>query len=137
MSDAPRPDDAASPRHAVDPSHAAEPRPTVDELDAKAFDAVVRRAPRFGRFLGTGALVGVLLGVILGFALPNSTTVGRGMVALLMALGFGIIGALTAAVIVVGVDRTPARRVEPTPFPWEAGAPDAAPTDTPNDEERA
>ncbi len=93
----------------------------MDELDAMAFDAVVRTAPRFGRFIGTGIAVGVLLGVVLGFALPNSTGVGRGMVAFLLATGFAIIGGLTAAVIVVGVDRS-STKPDTTPFPWEGAA---------------
>ncbi len=90
----------------------------MDELDRVAFDAVVRNAPRFGRFIGTGVAIGAGAGLIIGLVLPNSTPLGRGVVALLVAAGFGIIGAIVSAALVVGVDGT--RRAPATgPFPWE------------------
>ena len=97
---------------------ADEDTPTLDELDRVAFDAVVRNAPRFGRFIGTGVAIGAGAGLIIGLVLPNSTPLGRGVVALLVAAGFGIIGAIVSAALVVGVDGT--RRAPVTdPFPWE------------------
>lgn len=91
--------------------------PPIDELDRVAFDAVVRSAPRFGRFIGTGVAVGVVLGFILGFALPNSTNVGRGVVGMLLALGFGMVGAIVTGAIVTRVDRT--RSAPVGPMPWD------------------
>jgi len=92
--------------------------PTMDELDRVAFDAVVRNAPRFGRFIGTGAAIGGVAGFAIGLVLPNSTSLGRGVVALLVAAGFAIIGAIVASALVVGVDRTP-RAPAQSGFPWE------------------
>ena len=101
--------------------------PTIDELDRVAFDAVVRNAPRFGRFIGTGVAIGAAAGFIIGLVLPNSTSLGRGVVALLVASGFAIIGGLVAAALVVGIDGTHRAPVEPG-FPWEP------PTATPEPE---
>jgi hypothetical protein len=90
----------------------------MDELDRVAFDAVVRNAPRFGRFIGTGVAIGAVAGLLIGLLLPNTTSVGRGTVAILVAAGFAIIGALVASAIVVGVDGTK-KAPEHTGFPWE------------------
>ena len=100
--------------------------PTMDELDRVAFDAVVRNAPRFGRFIGTGVAIGAGAGLIIGLVLPNSTPLGRGVVALLVAAGFGIIGAIVSAALVVGVDGT-RRAPAHEPFPWEPPAATRAP----------
>jgi len=90
----------------------------MDELDRVAFDAVVRSAPRFGRFIGTGVGIGVVVGLVIGLVLPNTTVLGRGVVALLVAAGFGIIGAIVSSALVVGVDGT-RRAPQPSQFPWE------------------
>lgn len=95
MSDSPQPSD---------PQHAPLETPSEEELARIAVPATARRAPRFGRVIGTGAWLGVFIGAIAGFALPNSTGVGRGVVALLMALGLGALGALIAAVVAAGMD---------------------------------
>jgi hypothetical protein len=57
-----------------------------------------------GRIVGTGIAFGAGFGLVLGFSLPNSTGVGRGMVAILLAIGFGMIGALTAGAIATRLD---------------------------------
>jgi len=90
----------------------------MDELDRVAYDAVVRSAPRFGRFIGTGVGIGAAVGLIIGFVLPNSSTLGRGVVAMLVMAGFAIIGALVAGALVVGVDGTK-KPPEQAGFPWE------------------
>ena len=92
--------------------------PTMDELDRVAFDAVVRNAPRFGRFIGTGVAIGAAGGLVIGLVLPNTTTLGRGLVALLVCAGFAIIGAIVAAALVVGVDGTRSAPAQ-SGFPWE------------------
>jgi len=90
----------------------------MDELDRVAYDAVVRSAPRFGRFIGTGVGIGVLAGLVIGLVLPNTTNLGRGVVALFVAAGFGIIGAIVSAALVAGIDGT--RKAPATQgFPWE------------------
>jgi hypothetical protein len=69
-----------------------------------ALDTVVRRAPRFGRVIGTGAFGGALLGFTLGLVLPNSTEVARTMVGLVVALGFALVGGTIAGLIAVKLD---------------------------------
>lgn len=90
----------------------------MDELDRVAYDALVRNAPRFGRFIGTGVGIGALVGLIIGLVLPNTTAVGRGVVAILVASGFALIGALVSASIAVGLDGTK-KAPEQSGFPWE------------------
>lgn len=91
MSDAPVPNDAES-------------TPSADELDDVAIPASLRRAPRLGRIIGSGVGGGALLGIILGLTLPNSTGVGRGMVAVLVGLGFALIGGMVAGAIATRLD---------------------------------
>jgi len=91
----------------------------MDELDRVAFDAVVRSAPRFGRFIGTGVFIGFIAGLIIGLVLPNTTAVGRGTVALLVASGFAIIGAIVAGALVVSLDGTKRAPTAHAGFPWE------------------
>ena len=94
----------------------------MDELDRVAFDAVVRNAPRFGRFIGTGVAIGATVGIVIGLALPNTLTLGRAVVALLVGAGFAMIGGIVAAGIVVGLDGT--RKAPPqSGFPWEGPEP--------------
>lgn len=126
MSDAPRyePADSSSADYpsadyrSADYRSADEDVPAMDELDRVAFDAVVRSAPRFGRFIGTGVGIGFVVGLIIGLVLPNSTAVGRSVVALLVASGFAIIGALVAGALVVTLDGTKTAPPK-SGFPWE------------------
>ena len=90
----------------------------MDELDRIAFDGVVRNAPRFGRFIGTGVAIGAFAGLVIGLVLPNSTSIGRGSVALLVGAGFAIIGAIVAGALVVTIDGTH-KAPESPGFPWE------------------
>jgi hypothetical protein len=65
--------------------------------------ARVRRAPRYGVFLGTGAAVGVLVAVVSGLIGPVDAQSSRGQLIGYLAIGFGLIGGLlggTAAVLV-------------------------------------
>lgn len=82
----------------------AESVPDFERLERDAIPATYRRAPLLTRIVGSGIAFGVGLGIVLGVAMPNSTGVGRGMVALLMALGFGMIGGLTAGAIATRMD---------------------------------
>lgn len=128
MSDSPQPSD---------PQHAPLETPSEEELARIAVPATARRAPRFGRVIGTGAWLGILIGAIAGFALPNSTGVGRGVVALLMALGLGALGALIAAVVASGMDGKdpgPASAPAGTEPAGEDETQPSAPTDTAADD---
>ncbi len=76
-----------------------------------AIPAIVRRAPRFVRIIGIGAALGVLLGVGLALLSPGRGAEHRTVVAVLVAFGFGIIGAMVAGAIATrnSQDRNPAR----------------------------
>jgi hypothetical protein len=94
-----------------DAPHRPEPEatPSVEELERIAVPASIRRAPRFGRVVGTGAGGGFAVGFLCGMILPNSTGLGRATVGILVGLGIGLFAGLIAGLIAVGLDRsTPA-----------------------------
>ncbi|WP_430868191.1 hypothetical protein [Demequina aurantiaca] len=107
MSDAPTPDQA-------------EAVPSVEELQRTAVPAAIRHAPRVGRMIGTGVWIGIALGVVLGIALPNSTVAGRGIVVILLSLGFALIGGLIAGVIATRLDKPLKNQSDAPLFPQDA-----------------
>jgi hypothetical protein len=70
--------------------------------------------------VGTGVCIGILLGVVLGLALPNSTGAGRGIVVVLLSVGFGLIGGLIAGVIATRLDKPLANASDRPLFPQDA-----------------
>ena len=107
----------------------SEAAPSVEELDRIAIPASIRRAPRFGRVVGTGAGGGFAVGFLCGMILPNSTGLGRATVGILVGLGIGLFAGLIAGLIAVGLDRrTPAYLKDARER--EAAAASAAATDT-------
>ena len=115
-------------------SDAPDDIPSQAELDANSLPAIVRRAPRFARMIATGAGVGFAVGVVIALALPGHGAAYRGAVALLVGLGFGMIGALAAGAIATRADgRDPRAHTQPwnplevpelpaTPAPQESDA---------------
>ncbi|GMA35369.1 MULTISPECIES: hypothetical protein [Demequina] len=83
-----------------------------DAADRQVIPASVRRAPKFAPFIATGAIIGVVAGLLCGFLLPNSTGVGRGTVALLVASGFAVLGVVIGGVIAVMQDRGTPRELK-------------------------
>jgi hypothetical protein len=95
--------------------------PDEAELARTATPGAVRRAPRFGAFIGTGALVGAVLGVILATVLDKGDLAGvdggvlpflggaNGARAL-TALGLAAAGALVGAVLALWADARSLRR---------------------------
>ncbi|WP_084038904.1 hypothetical protein [Demequina sp. NBRC 110053] len=79
--------------------------PSAEELERKALPAHLRRAPRYGRIIGTGAVAGFVVGFLCGMILPNSTGVGRGTVGLVVGFGFACFAGLIAALVAVWLDR--------------------------------
>lgn len=101
-----------------------------DAADRDVLPASVRRAPKFGAFIATGVIVGGVLGLILGYTLPNSTGVGRGTVALLVASGLIVVGVVIGGVVAVLLDRgTPRELKAMKQAEAEAAERDAAATD--------
>ncbi len=115
MSDAPRPPEP-------------EESPSADELRRIALPAHVRRAPRFRTIIGTGIVAGFIVGALCGLLLPNSTATGRGTVALVIGLGFALIGALVTSLIAIGLDRDTPRYLKTAPdVEWLDDLPPAVP----------
>ena len=121
MSDAPTPDHA-------------EPVPSLEELQRTAVPAAIRHAPRLGRIMGTGVGIGIALGLVLGIALPNSTSVGRGVVILMLTLGFGTIGGLITGVIATSIDSPLGNQSDGPLFPQDAVATEQVATREPEED---
>lgn len=112
--DAPVEPSGATPAAGVEP--AAEPRvdipvdgPLTDAqlaaIAATAQPATVRRAPRYGAFFWTGALVGIVLGVVLGLWLSYDGMVNRWIYVMVTVLGTTLVTVLVAGACAVFVDR--------------------------------
>lgn len=72
---------------------------------ASARTARVRRAPRYGVFLGTGGGLGILAAAIGGLSGPGDPSVGRGPLIGYLALMLGLLGALIGGAAAVLVER--------------------------------
>ena len=126
----PRPDDATGPadvpaQPAV-PVQPAAPAPVPDEAELArvAEPAQVRRAPKIGAFIVTGALVGALLGLVAALvAGPDSDLVadgtafigileGQGSARFFSALIGAIVGGFAGAGLALLADRRSVRRTE-------------------------
>lgn len=123
--DEPRPEGAAPDAPRPDGPLPEAPRtqvPREDELARIATPATVRRAPRYGAFLVTGALVGALAGLVLALATAAGSGVGdtgggvlpfldgQGGVRWILALTFGIVGTFVGGVLALLADRRSTRR---------------------------
>jgi hypothetical protein len=64
-----------------------------------------RRAPRYGRFIGVGVLVGVALAAIVALLGPAGPVLGKDAVFLLLALGLGTAGAVLGGLSAVVAER--------------------------------
>jgi hypothetical protein len=97
-------------------SDATSKEPSQAELDANAIPAIVRRAPRFARVIGTGAASGFVLGFAIALGLPGRGASYRIMSAVLIGLGLALVGALAAGAIATRADGDDPRAGGPT---WE------------------
>ncbi|WP_208012502.1 histidine kinase [Cellulomonas shaoxiangyii] len=125
----------ADPRPVADPSGATAsaaapatdgpPAPAVpseEELERVATPATVRRAPRYGAFLVTGALVGAVLGLVLAAVLaPDGAAAGgdggvlpflggENAVRAFCAVAGAFLGVLVGGLLAVLADRRSTRR---------------------------
>lgn len=64
-----------------------------------------RRAPRYGRFIGVGVVVGLALATVITLLGPSGPVLGRDAVFLLLSLAFGTAGALLGALGAVLAER--------------------------------
>lgn len=70
----------------------------------------VRRRPRYGAFLVTGALVGVVAALGSGLTGPVNPAIGRGPLIGYLGIILGMLGGLVGGAIAVLLDRRPERR---------------------------
>jgi len=119
----PQPDAESGDGHLV-PSEFGDPEITSGtvadaetEISVTRDRAVVRRAPRYGRFITLGALVGAVVALILTFAFsgqPEQPEVAlgfdRGQVFGFLLLLCATVGAALGAAVALLIDRVSARR---------------------------
>ena len=67
--------------------------------------ARVRRAPRYGVFLGTGAALGVLVALVSGLTGPVDAQSSRAQLVGYLAMGLGLLGGLLGGAAAVLVER--------------------------------
>ncbi len=67
------------------------------------------RRPRFGRFIGTGVVLGFLAAVILGQLGRATTQYSGGAVVLYLGLLLGLVGGLAGGVVAILLDRNAER----------------------------
>ncbi|EMY34027.1 hypothetical protein D477_011806 [Arthrobacter crystallopoietes BAB-32] len=70
----------------------------------------VRRAPKFGPFMGAGVVLGIILAAVSAYTGPENAEFTRNSVFGFLAVVFGAIGMFLAALIVLVVDRISVRR---------------------------
>jgi hypothetical protein len=81
---------------------------TVDDgevIETDREEVLVRRAPRYWRFIGAGAILGVVVALILTFAFPPNESYSPGVVFGFLVLLCGVIGVAIGAVIALVLDR--------------------------------
>ena len=71
-----------------------------------------------------GAGLAAAAGVLCGLLLPNSTGVGRGMVAIVVGVGFALFGGVISGLIAIALDRgTPKYLKNAPPAQWSQDYP--------------
>ena len=108
--------DGVRPPSAGGDAHAEHVEPVETEVTSDT--VMVRRAPRFGRFIILGAILGAIVALILTFAFdgraPENELVqfDKGQVFGFLLLVCGAVGVGVGAVVALIIDRTLARRAE-------------------------
>jgi len=75
--------------------------------------AMVRRAPRFGAFIGVGVIVGIIVTVAVTTSFPADPSVGMWATVAYMSLYGVTAGAVLGAVAALIADRVSRRRAKP------------------------
>jgi formate hydrogenlyase subunit 3/multisubunit Na+/H+ antiporter MnhD subunit len=83
---------------------AEQPTPSELELASLAMPATLRRAPRFGRFIGVGVTLGLLAGLVVGFVDAGADDPNGGVALLMAGIGLTFVGALVGALLAVIAD---------------------------------
>jgi hypothetical protein len=83
-----------------------------DERDGVRYGRV-RRAPRYGSFVVTGAAVGVVIALVLSLSRPATGQFSQNSVIGYVAATLGLLGALAGAGVAVLLDRRRPRTSDP------------------------
>ncbi len=83
------------------------------ETDVTSDSVTVRRAPRYGRFITVGAIVGAVVALILTFVFPENEEFDRGQVFGFLVIACAAIGVALGALVALLLDRASARRTTP------------------------
>ena len=86
--------------------------PAAEVVASEQVDAVVRRSPRYLRFLLVGAVAGIIVALILTVAFPENDQFSVGQVFGFLLLLFGVIGMTIGAVVALVLDRMLAKRAQ-------------------------
>ena len=87
-----------------EPTTPDQPTPSESELASLATPATLRRAPRFGRFIGVGVALGLLAGLVIGLLNAGGDDPNGGVARLMAGIGLTFVGALVGALIAVIAD---------------------------------
>ncbi|MRG59298.1 hypothetical protein GE115_05350 [Agromyces sp. CFH 90414] len=79
------------------------PMVVTSEVDDEA--VTVRRAPRYGRFIVAGFVLGAILALVLTFAFPENEEFDRGQVFGFLLLGLGTVGVAFGAIVALVFDK--------------------------------
>lgn len=75
--------------------------------------ATIRRAPRLGRFIGLGALLGLIVTIVVTMQYPADPNVGMGATIAYFSLYGVSAGVVLGAVVGLAIDRASRRRSKP------------------------
>ncbi|MET0724950.1 MAG: hypothetical protein ABWY36_01275 [Leifsonia sp.] len=102
------PDDRADAESTAVPAVPVIPRDEI--VETEQVDAVVRRSPRYLRFMAVGAAAGILVALILTVAFPANAEFSSGQVFGFLLLLCGTVGLTIGAVVALVLDRMLAKR---------------------------
>ena len=88
------------------------PEPTPRVAHESAIPATYRRAPRTERFILSGVGVGAAIGFLLGLILPATSSGGRGVAGILLALAGALAGGLVTGAQAAYMDYTSGRSAD-------------------------
>lgn len=115
------PETGAAPEADAAPARRVEHMEIDEPTETEVTDDVVtvRRAPRYGRFITLGALLGAVVALILTFAFSGQPVDGvaspgfdKGQVFGFLLLGCAAIGAMLGALVALVIDRASARKAK-------------------------
>lgn len=94
------------------PAEPAEPREPAGPDSSNRREVRLRRAPKFGPFMGAGIVLGIIVAAISAYTGPENAEFTRSSIFGFLAVLFGIAGMLLGALVVLILDRISIKRSE-------------------------